>query len=204
MITNLLTMSQVDKLEEIRYPIGRLTIDPDITESKRRLWIAQIAELPAKLRAAVDGLSDKQLNQPYRPEGWTVRQVVHHLADEHINGFTYFKMAITEDEPVVKTYDEPRWAETEDACEASIELSLNILTALHGRWVILLNSLDEKGFARGYTLDPTRKLFLAIRDDVYASIFEQPEGEFSSEDVNISILVFNADREEVVQWISPR
>jgi DinB family protein len=143
-------MTKVDKMEEIRYPVGRLTIDSDVTESKRRLWIAQIAELPVKLRAAVEGLSDTRLNQPYRPEGWSSRQVVHHLADEHVNGFTYFKMAITEDEPVVKTYDEPLWAETEDAREASIELSLDLLTALHARWVILLNSLDEKGFARGY------------------------------------------------------
>jgi len=143
-------MSKVDELEEIRYPIGRLTIDHGVTESKRRLWIAQMAEAPAKLRAAVDGLSDAQLNQPYRPDGWTARQVVHHLADEHINGFAYFKMAITEDEPTVKTYSEPRWAETADACEAPIEFSLNLLTALHARWVILLNSLDDGGFARSY------------------------------------------------------
>jgi hypothetical protein len=93
--------------------------------------------------SSVDGLSNTRLNQPYSPEGWTARQAVHHLADEHINGFTYVKMAITEDEPVVKTYNEPRWAETEDACEAPIELSLNILTALHGRWVILVNSFEE-------------------------------------------------------------
>jgi len=143
-------MTPVDKMEEIRYPIGRFTIDPDGAESKRMLWISQIASLPSKLRAAVDGLSDAQLNQRYRPEGWTARQVVHHLADEHLNGFTYFKMAMTEDDPVVKTYNEPRWAETGDACEAPIELSLNLLAALHARWVILLNSLDENGFARSY------------------------------------------------------
>jgi hypothetical protein len=143
-------MIPVDKLEEIRYPIGRLTIDPEITEPKRKLWIAHIAALPSNLRAAVKGLSDVQLDQSYRPEGWTVRQVVHHLADEHVNGFTYFKMAITEDEPVIKTYNEPRWAETKDACEAPVELSLDLLAGLHARWVILLNSLDDEGFARAY------------------------------------------------------
>ncbi|MGH9846690.1 MAG: YfiT family bacillithiol transferase [Blastocatellia bacterium] len=143
-------MTPVDTLEEIRFPIGRLTIDPDITESKRRLWIAHIAALPANLHAAVDGLSDIQLNQRYRPEGWTVRQVVHHLADEHVNGFAYFKMALTEDDPVIKTYNEPLWAETKDAIEAPIELSVNLLTGLHARWAILLNSLDDKSFARAY------------------------------------------------------
>lgn len=85
-----------------------------------------------------------------RHEGWTARQIVHHLADEHINGFTYFKMAITEDESIIKMYNEPRWTETEEAGAAPIELSVNLLTALYARWVILLNSLNEKGFARGY------------------------------------------------------
>ena len=143
-------MTPVDKLEGIRFPIGRLMIDPAVTDSKRGLWIAHIAALPSNLRAAVKGLSDAQLNERYRPEGWTVRQVVHHLADEHVNGFTYFKMAITEDEPVIKTYDEPSWAETKDASEAPTELSLDLLTALHARWVILLKSLDDEGFARAY------------------------------------------------------
>ncbi len=143
-------MIPVDKLEEIRYPIGHLTIDPEVNGSKRELWIADIAALPSNLRDAVAGLSDVQLDQRYRPEGWTVRQVVHHLADEHVNGFTYFKMAITEDEPVIKTYNEPLWAETKDACAAPVELSLSLLAALHARWVILLNSLDDKDFARAY------------------------------------------------------
>lgn len=143
-------MTPADDLEWIRYPIGRFTFDPEVTPSKRAQWIERIAALPADLRAAVDGLSDVQLNRRYRPEGWTVRQVVHHLADEHINGFAYFKMALTEDEPAVKTYDEPRWAETRDSREAPVELSLNLLTALHARWVILLNALDEGALARAY------------------------------------------------------
>lgn len=143
-------MTLEEKLEAIRFPIGRFTIDPDVTESKRRLWVGYMAALPANLRAAVDGLSEAQLDRSYRPGGWTVRQVVHHLADEHVNAFTYFKMALTEDEPVIKTYSEPRWAETEDARAAPVELSINLLAALHARWVVLLHSLDDEGFGRAY------------------------------------------------------
>ncbi|MFN2602536.1 MAG: YfiT family bacillithiol transferase [Gemmatimonadaceae bacterium] len=140
----------MDELEAIRYPIGRFAYDPELTASKRVQLIERIAALPADLRGAVDGLSDVQLDQRYRPEGWTCRQVVHHLADEHMNAFAYFKMAVTEDEPTVKTYDEPRWAETRDGCEAPVELSLSLLSALHARWVIMLNALDQQDFARAY------------------------------------------------------
>lgn len=143
-------MTPEENLEALRFPIGRFTSDPDITGVKRGMWIGHVAALPANLRAALDGLSEARLDRRYRPGGWTARQVVHHLADEHINAFTYFKMAVTEDEPVVKTYDEPRWAETEDARAAPVELSVNLLTGLHARWVVLLNSLDEKGFGRAY------------------------------------------------------
>jgi hypothetical protein len=106
--------------------------------------------MPSELRAAVSGLSEAHLDQRYRSEGWTVRQVVHHLADEHLNAYAYFKMALTEDEPVVKLYNEPRWAETEDARVAPVELSIDLLSALHARWVLLLHSLDDEGFGRGY------------------------------------------------------
>lgn len=143
-------MTPEEKLEAVRFPIGRFTVDPDVAESKRGPRIGHIAALPANLRAAVASLSEEQLDRRYRPEGWTARQVVHHLADEHVNAFTYFKMALTEDEPVVKTYDEPRWADTEDARAAPVELSLDLLTGLHARWVVLLNSLDEEGFGRAY------------------------------------------------------
>lgn len=143
-------MTSEEKLEAIRFPIGRFTIDPEVTESKRGLWVGQMAALPANLRAAVDGLSEAQLERRYRSEGWTIRQVVHHLADEHVNAYTYFKMALTEDEPAVKTYSEPRWAETADARTAPVELSVSLLAALHARWVVLLNSLDDEGFGRAY------------------------------------------------------
>lgn len=137
-------------LDELRYPVGRLTPDAVITAAKRRQWIAHIAALPENLRVAVSGLSESQLDCPYRPEGWTVRQVVHHLADEHLNAFAYFKMAVTEDEPEIKPYNEPLWAQTKDASVAPIDLSLNLLAGLHARWVWLLTSLDDEGFARAY------------------------------------------------------
>src|SRR6266566_2076091 len=139
-----------ESLDPIRYPIGRVTIVTDITPADRSRWIAQIADAPAKLRSALAGLSDQQLNRRYREGGWTLRQVAHHLADEHLNAFGYFKKAVTEDSPLVNIYEEPRWAETKDAREAPIELSIDLLTALHARWVILLNSLDQKDFARAY------------------------------------------------------
>jgi hypothetical protein len=143
-------MTPEENLEALRFPIGRFTVDPNVTASKRRLWIGHLAALPANLRSALGGLGESRLDRRYRPGGWTARQVVHHLADEHVNAFAYFKMALTEDEPVVKTYDEPRWAETEDASAAPVELSLNLLAGLHARWVVLLQSLDDEGFGRAY------------------------------------------------------
>jgi uncharacterized damage-inducible protein DinB len=139
-----------DNLDAVRYPIGRVTIVADVAPADRASWIAQIAAAPAKLRAAVVDLDEEQLSQRYREGGWTVRQVAHHLADEHMNAFGYFKKAATEDDPVVNVYEEPRWAETNDASEAPIKLSLDLLTALHARWVILLNSLAQEDFARAY------------------------------------------------------
>ncbi|MGH9875849.1 MAG: YfiT family bacillithiol transferase [Pyrinomonadaceae bacterium] len=143
-------MTSTGDLDAIRYPIGRVKIATDVTPDDRAGWIAQIAAAPARLRAALADLSDRQLDRRYREGGWTLRQVAHHLADEHLNAFGYFKKAATEDDPAVNVYVEPLWAETKDAREAPVELSLALLTALHSRWVILLNSLDEKDFARAY------------------------------------------------------
>ena len=143
-------MTPAENLDAIRYPIGRVTIATEVSAADRGEWLAQIAETPARLRAAVAGLTDQQLDTRYRDGGWTVRQVAHHLADEHLNAFGYFKRAATEDDPAVPVYVEPRWAETRDAREAPVELSLDLLTALHARWVILLNSLSAKDFARAY------------------------------------------------------
>jgi hypothetical protein len=143
-------MTPANDLDAIRYPIGKVQIVTAVAPVDRARWIEQIAAAPANLRAAVSGLNEEQLSERYREGGWTVRQVAHHLADEHMNAFGYFKKAATEDDPKVNVYEEPRWAETNDAREAPIELSLDLLTALHARWVLLLNSLAPEGFARAY------------------------------------------------------
>jgi len=135
---------------DLRYPIGRFKFEESITEEQRRRFIDQIEGTPAELRSAVQGLSPEQLDTPYRPGGWTVRQVVHHLPDSHLNSYTRFKLALTEDEPTIKPYHEDRWAELEDSLNAPIEMSLMLLEALHRRWVLLLRSLSPPEFARTF------------------------------------------------------
>lgn len=110
-----------------------------------------MAQMPANLRAALAGLSDDQLNTRYREGGWTLRQVVHHLADAHVNGFVRFKLALTEGNPPIKTYEETLWAETRDGREAPVELSLKLLEVLHERWMILLDSIQESDFTRSFS-----------------------------------------------------
>jgi DinB superfamily len=134
---------------DLRYPIGKFQKTESATDEQRRSSIATIAEAPAKLRAAVSGLNEGQLDTPYRPGGWTVRQVVHHLADSHMNSFVRFKLALTEDEPTIKPYDEARWAELVDA-KGPVEPSLLLLESLHKRWVALLNALKPADWQRTF------------------------------------------------------
>ena len=129
-------------MDDLRYPIGKFTYDPDSTPQKRAAWMRDIAELPARARAVVAGLSAAQLDTPYRDGGWTVRQVVHHLADSHMNAFIRFKLALTEDSPVIKPYDQKAWATLPDTQGVDIEHSLRLLEGLHGRWSALLSSLS--------------------------------------------------------------
>ena len=133
---------------DLRYPIGPFQWEGGVTADQRRHLIDQIEGTPARLRAAVEGLSAEQLDAPYRPGGWTVRQVVHHLPDSHINGYVRFKLALTEEEPTIKPYDEARWAELVDSRTAGLEISLALLESLHRRWVLLLRSLTPADFAR--------------------------------------------------------
>lgn len=135
---------------ELSYPIGKFTWEGDATAEQRQQLIDEIAGTPARVRAAVEGLSAEQLETPYRPGGWTVRQVVHHIADSHLNSYIRFRLALTEDEPTIKPYHEDRWAELDDARTAPLEVSLALLESLHERWIQLLKSLKNEDFARTF------------------------------------------------------
>lgn len=131
-----------------RYPVGRFDPAADVPRLERARLIATIAELPERLRAAVAGLDDRRLDTPYRDGGWSVRQLVHHVADSHLNAYVRFRLALTEESPRIKTYDEKRWAELPDARSGDIAMSLSLLDALHERWTILLESMSADEFDR--------------------------------------------------------
>jgi uncharacterized damage-inducible protein DinB len=135
-------------MTDLRYPVGKFQPEPELSDMSRQNLIRQIAETPAKLREAVKGLSEEQLDTPYRPGGWTVRQVVHHIPDSHLNAYIRFKLGMTEQEPPVKPYKENLWAELVDAKTSPIEASLTLLESLHQRWTIFLRSMATPDFAR--------------------------------------------------------
>ena len=135
-------------MEDLRYPIGNFAYTGPLTESERSACIARIAAAPAKLRAAIAGLSDSQLDTPYRPGGWTVRQVTHHVPESHMNAYVRFKLALTEDTPTIKPYMEDRWALLGDVQSTPLEVSLLLLDALHDRWVRLLRNEPPPAPAR--------------------------------------------------------
>ncbi|MEO7649577.1 MAG: YfiT family bacillithiol transferase [Bryobacteraceae bacterium] len=132
-----------------RYPIGPFLYEEPFTPSLRATALDEIEQTPANLRAAAAGLTEEQLDTPYREGGWTVRQVVHHLPDSHVNSYVRFKLAMTESDPVIRPYDEVLWAELPDS-KAPIELSLDLLDAVHRRWTVLLRSFSTSDFARTY------------------------------------------------------
>jgi hypothetical protein len=133
--------------DDLRYPVGRFSFS-GADEKSRAGWIEEISALPVNLRAAVSGMSDAQLDTPYRPDGWTVRQVVHHVPDSHINAFIRFKFALTTDVPRIMAYDEARWAELADGRGGPVDPSLALLDGLHARWTRLLRSLRAADFDR--------------------------------------------------------
>ena len=155
-------------MENLSFPIGKFTYGGPANEEQRRSFIDEIAATPSRLRAAINGLSEKQLDTPYRPEGWTVRQVVHHVPDSHLNSYVRFKLALTEDNPTIKPYAEDRWAQLDDTQSTPVEVSLQLLESLHERWVRLLRSLTPDQWKRTFrhpdmgemTLDKTLALYV--------------------------------------------
>ena len=141
-------MAGQEDLSKLQYPIGKFEFKENVTPESRKTFIKELELLPAKLRKAVNGLNDEQLNTPYRHDGWTVRQVVHHIPDSHLNAYIRSKLALTENEPAIKTYEEKEWAKLHDSYQTPVEVSLTLLDALHKRLVILLNSLKGNDFRR--------------------------------------------------------
>ncbi len=135
---------------EKRYPIGSFAPPASMSPDDRARYLKQVEALPAEVRTAVAGLSDDRLDTSYRPGGWTVRQVVHHLADSHMNGYVRFRWTLTEEEPAIKTYDQDGWAALDDARRMSVVPSLALLDALHARWVRLCRSLSEADWEEAY------------------------------------------------------
>jgi uncharacterized damage-inducible protein DinB len=137
-------------MTDLRYPIGKFHYEGTPTEDQRKKYLDEIEQAPAKLRAAVEGLSDQQLNTPYRPDGWTVRQLTHHVPDSHLNAYIRFKLALTEEEPTIKPYAEDRWAQLADTPATPVEVSLTLLDSLHARWIRLLRSLKPEDWKRTF------------------------------------------------------
>src|ERR1700680_2935358 len=135
-------------MSDERYPVGKFQRREKLTPAERRTLIDQIVAAPARMREAVAGLNEQQLATPYRDGGWTVRQVVHHVPASHLNAYIRFKLALTEEMPTIRPYDQAQWAELADARESPVETSLQLLESLHDRWVRLLRSMSDADFSR--------------------------------------------------------
>ena len=153
--------------DDLRYPVGQFASPEVVSQDEVNDAIAILAETPGLLRNAVDGLPTSRLSTPYRPSGWTVRQVVHHVADSHINAFVRVRLALTEDWPTIKPYDEAAWSELHDAL-APVEWSLELIESLHARWVMLLQSLTPAQWERGYVHPESGRTTVAQMTLMYA------------------------------------
>lgn len=134
----------------LRYPIGKFQKPGSVSPADIQKWLGVIEHLPLKMREAVNGLNPDQLDTRYRDGGWTLRQVVHHVADSHLNSYVRYKLALTEDNPTIKPYKEELWAELPEARNATVEISLRVLEALHARWVMMMRALTSDQWARTY------------------------------------------------------
>ncbi|CAN5632259.1 bacillithiol transferase BstA [soil metagenome] len=155
-------------MESLRYPTGRFRPRAEVSMAEMQSLIQDLGELPADLRTAVSDLSTEQLDTPYRPGGWTVRQVVHHVPDSHLNSYVRFKLAITEEEPAITAYDEVAWAELADGRGEDVEGSLLLLEALHRRWTHFLRSLRSEQFSRSFRHPELGLVALDVNLQLYA------------------------------------
>ena len=133
--------------EDLRFPIGKFDKNIEVTSELRKSFVKTIEDLPNNLENAVADLSDEQLDTPYRPEGWTVRQTIHHVADSHLNAYIRFKLALTEDAPTIRPYYEDRWAELADS-QMPIDVSMKIVEGVHSRWTNFLNAMSDEDFKK--------------------------------------------------------
>ncbi|TCZ79898.1 putative metal-dependent hydrolase [Paenibacillus albiflavus] len=151
-------------MSNLQYPIGKFQHEGAVTQAELESWIQVLDQLPQRLSRAVEGLNDEQLELPYHDGGWTIRQVVHHLADSHMNCYIRFKLALTEDHPTIKPYMEKSWAELSDS-KAPVSVSISLFEAIHTRWVFLLQSMSSEGFDRTFyhpVYDQTYSLGIAL------------------------------------------
>jgi hypothetical protein len=153
---------------DLQYPIGRFEWPAAVSREQLATWIAGIEKLPDELQAVVAALHPKQLDTPYRPGGWTVRQLVHHLADSHLNCYQRYRLALTEEAPVIKPYDEKAWAELSDAKTGPVDISLLLLRTLHARWTSLLHSLTATEWARVFVHPERGAMRLDMTTGLYA------------------------------------
>jgi hypothetical protein len=137
-------------MSDRQFPIGRFAPPATITAADRAGWIERLRTAPERMKAAAEGLSEAQLRTPYREGGWSARQVIHHVPDSHMNGYIRFKMALTEENPVIKPYDEKAWALLSDAVRTPIETSLALLAALHERWLVVIAGMREEDWKRQF------------------------------------------------------
>jgi uncharacterized damage-inducible protein DinB len=151
-----------------KYPIGKFQRPEKVSVHERMAAIAALAELPGKLKEAVEGLGREQLDMPYREGGWTVRQLVHHIADSHMNSFLRLRLALTEDWPTITPYDEKAWAMLRDSTAAPVKLSTALLEALHARWVMVLESLTEEQWTRGMKHPVNGPMTVEMATQLYA------------------------------------
>lgn len=146
-------------LEELKYPIGQYDPTIEITDAQIQNWISVIEKFPKQIAVAIKDLSEEQLKWAYRPNGWSINQLVHHCADSHMNSFIRFKLALTEEQPIIKPYAEDRWAQQVDYLDVSPKESLKIIEGVHARWTVLLKSLNENQLNRTFMHPEHRKIF---------------------------------------------